>query len=266
MKKVDSYMGIKIDTAIRRPLWYLSSYFKYYMVTEYQKSGGSWIAQILSDYLGQPFYRNAIPELKPGILHGHRLYRRSYKNNVIVVFRDGRDCMVSAYFHKLFKNEKNFDWIVERYRDKLKFQDYDDIEYNMPRFIKFMFEEESKGLIHFTWSDFVNSWYNKDISKVKYEEMLVNPYNTMINALQKLLNNKKLDENKLKKVIEKYSFKNQTGRKQGEENKSSFIRKGISGDWKNYFNDEAKKIFAKYASNELILMGYEKYQDWRDWE
>jgi hypothetical protein len=66
----------------------------------------------------------------------------------------------------------------------------------------------------------------------------------------------------LKNIVEKYSFENQSKRKRGVENRKSFLRKGIAGDWKNYFNKEAREIFYHYGGNALILAGYEKDDSW----
>jgi hypothetical protein len=70
------------------------------------------------------------------------------------------------------------------------------------------------------------------------------------------------DQVRLKEVSEKYSFKNQARRDPGEEKKSSFLRKGIAGDWRNYFNKETRAVFQEYAGKELIRLGYEKDDSW----
>ncbi len=54
----------------------------------------------------------------------------------------------------------------------------------------------------------------------------------------------------------------QSGRFPGQENKKSFMRKGLVGDWHNYFTQEARELFAHYAGDELILLGYEQDQTW----
>ena len=46
-------------------------------------------------------------------------------------------------------------------------------------------------------------------------------------------------------------------RNPGEENKHSFLRKGVAGDWKNHFSKEARQVFNKFAGRELIKLGYE---------
>ena len=70
------------------------------------------------------------------------------------------------------------------------------------------------------------------------------------------------DENRLQKIAEKFSFENVAKRKPGVENKHSFLRKGIAGDWKNHFTYESKTLFHKFAGNEIIKLGYESDDSW----
>ena len=57
-----------------------------------------------------------------------------------------------------------------------------------------------------------------------------------------------------------------TGRQPGEEKKTSFFRKGIVGDWRNYFCQRAKKVFDFYAGAYLIKLGYEENHAWTNEE
>ncbi len=44
--------------------------------------------------------------------------------------------------------------------------------------------------------------------------------------------------------------------------KSPTFRSGKTGEWKNHFTDEHKKIFKDVAGDLLIKLGYEKDNDW----
>ena len=90
----------------------LSGRLPLYVVTELPKSGGSWVSQMLSDYLCIPFPRNRFPRLETCVMHGHYLFGKRMKN-VVVVLRDGRD-VVSYYYHCLFENELNNMRLVQR--------------------------------------------------------------------------------------------------------------------------------------------------------
>jgi hypothetical protein len=238
----------------------LSSSLPIYIVNEYPKSGGTWVCQILSDYLDLPFPRNQFPKIQSSIIHGHYLYFPTLKN-IFIVIRDGRDVMVSYYYQSLFKHDRFNDRLVELTRRDLTFRDYYDIRKNMPKFVEYKFS--NKKYPKFTWSEFVNSWIDKKVSIIAYEDLLRDPMKVLGKAINKVCNVQP-DLDRLRDISEKYSFKNQTGRNPGEEDKFSFLRKGIAGDWKNIFSKEANQVFNKFAGKELIKLGYEKDDSWID--
>lgn len=260
-----SVLHIKLDGLIRLLMNNtLSGALPLYLVTEYQKSGGSWVGQMLSEYLQLPFPRNRIPSIRSSVLHGH-IMPTPFLRNVLCVYRDGRDTVVSSYYHMLFESDKNSPHLVKRCRDDLGFADYDDVKNNMPRFIEYLFTEHHKKSLtrfnQFTWSEFVDAWYGKDVASVKYENLVVDAVSEMSQAIVKLTD-KEVDVDRLQDIVFKYSFENQTKRKPGQEDKKSFLRKGQPGDWRNKFSREAAEIFNKYAGKELILLGYENDDSW----
>ena len=92
--------------------------------------------------------------------------------------------------------------------------------------------------------------------------MLTNTYDEMIKLLDQQFSDLDVPETTIKRVVDNYSFENQTRRKPGEENINSFLRKGVSGDWKNHFNSQAKEVFKYHAGDLLIKLGYEKDKNW----
>ena len=246
----------------RRGIWcYLSGRLPVYLVPEFPKSGGTWFSQMLADCLEVPFFRNTSPQqLVSSVMSGHHLYDPRYQN-VTVMFRDGRDVMVSAYYHYLFKNDINQAFGVKRHRRHLNFSDYDDIQNNLPQFIDYMFTDYKRNRRHFSWSDFVDSWVDKVDYYVTYRQVLNEPVPTLTTAVERLTG-RTPDESFVSSVVEKYSFKRQAGRAQGQANKHSFVRKGITGDWKNHFSDEACQVFAKHAGSQLIRLGFENDDLW----
>ena len=109
--------------------------FKQYVVTEYPKSGGSWVAEMLSAYLEVPFPRNRVPRHLNNILHGHYL-KTGVASRTLHVVRDGRDVVVSFYYHCFFVNDRYNERLVERMTRQFGFKDRDDIETNLPVFIR----------------------------------------------------------------------------------------------------------------------------------
>ena len=237
---------------------YLSGYFPLYIVVEYPKSGGSWVSQMLAECLNVPFPRNRFPKLESCIMHEHYLYHPSMKN-VFVVLRDGRDVMVSYYFHCLFKNELFNHRLVDMVKKDLKFSEPDDIRSNLPKFIEYSFVR--KRYPRFSWSQFVDIWYGRAGGFVKYENLLTNPTEELSQAISSCLG-RQIDKEHIEKIVQKYDFSTLTKRKPGIEQRNSFLRKGIAGDWKNYFSREAREVFNFFGGKQLIRLGYEQDDSW----
>lgn len=274
------YKALRSKTEQAYRLILLSNLIKespYMLVTEYPKSGGTWLGQLVSSYHDLPFPRNKLPKIEESILHGHRLPNKATKNlkNVFWLVRDGRDVMISQYYHSLIWNEKNSINPKDVYynRKKLNFNDFEDIQTNLPVFIEYLFTNKPSKFQNYTfmgnWTSFNQSWLDyvekfspSNVLMIKYESLL----NDSINELERICDwtntDAKVDISKIQDVIDKYSFKNQTNRDNGKENTNSFLRKGISGDWKNYFNKECVEIFKHYAGDMLIKLNYEKDTNW----
>lgn len=230
---------------------------------EFPKSGATWFGQMLSEASGIPFPRNTTPVFGQNIMHGHYLFRPQM-HKAIHVLRDGRDVMVSAYFHFLFDNSHNHPNLVKYTRKKLLFDDYDAIKENLPYFIEYMFTAyANKSFLHFSWADAINNIKeNKaNILVIKYEDLLVDPVGCLKAALD-YYDIKSPGEERLIEIVDNYSFKKITNRNPGEEDKRSFIRKGIKGDWNNYFTEQACDVFKSFAGKELVEIGYEKDNSW----
>lgn len=237
----------------------LSRLMGLYIINEYPKSGGSWLSQMLSASLNVPFPRNRLPTLKSSIIQGHYYYTWNM-HNVVVIWRDFRDIVVSNYFYSLFYNDRGNRGLVDNTRRKNPFSDYDAVTENLPEFIQFMYEGD--GHPSFTWSQFVRKWADRsDVVYVKYENLLRDTAQELQRVVYEVAK-QKLVLSQAEQIAFDYSFSQQAGRQPGEEDSSSFMRKGISGDWKNYFSREARQVLHHYAGKELILLGYERDSSW----
>jgi hypothetical protein len=67
----------------------------------------------------------------------------------------------------------------------------------------------------------------------------------------------------VKQAIDSASFeKLSNGRTRGQEDPTSFFRKGVAGDWKSVFTDRDRETYKNIAGDLLIRLGYEKDYDW----
>jgi len=91
--------------------------------------------------------------------------------------------------------------------------------------------------------------------RVKYEAMHHDPENTLTSLFEFL--GVSVDSDILKECIEKSEFKLFSGgREKGEEDKNSYFRKGVTGDWNNFLTKSALKGVYKNAGGMLKRMGY----------
>lgn len=178
--------------------------------------------------------------------------------------RDGRDTVVSTYFHvrgRLLAGGK------ERHNKKL-FEDLDpnaEPSTNMATFFRRLHANPTGGLSKLpSWGQHVNAYFDKgheNLQIVKYEDLLEDGCRTFGEVVSKMAGCE-ADVERVADTIRRYSFKNQTGRKKGEENRGSYLRKGEAGDWKNHFSKEAAELFHEYYGTALIRAGYVADTDW----
>lgn len=227
------------------------------IVNEFPKCGGTWLASMISDYLNLPFPRNTLPHFGSSVMHGHYMSCRSSKRNRIVLWRDGRDVMVSWYYHSLFKNDLHNHALVDHVESDLNFTDKNDIKSNLPAFIEYCYQRQT--IPRFTWSQFVQKWGADDsVIHTSYEKLRKDPSGELSEIIGSLTSDS-LDLNRINTIVENRKFK---GSSSSAKSNHSFQRKGIVGDWKNSFSEDAISAFKRHAGDELVMLGYEKDKNW----
>ena len=68
--------------------------------------------------------------------------------------------------------------------------------------------------------------------------------------------------NRLVDTVLRFSFEKQAGRIPGQGDPNSLMRKGIVGDWRNWFTREAGEVFDHYCGETLVRLGYEADRKW----
>jgi Sulfotransferase domain len=236
----------------------LSGVVPLYVVNEFPKSGGTWVGQMLGRALGVPFPRNRLPVPRPSIMHGHYLNPWGMKN-VVVPWRDGRDVMVSWYHQQLIEHQWNRAQVA-RSRRELPLEDYQDVRKNLPAFIEYAFTRPHSP--PFSWADFVRRWHGREGTVSVLYEDLRRDTPSELRRIVRELSGEKLSPESASAIADEFSFERQSGRRAGDEDSGSFLRKGVVGDWRHRFGPEAREVFDRYAGEELILLGYERDRSW----
>lgn len=106
-----------------------------------------------------------------------------------------------------------------------------------------------------------NSWIAApDRLLIRYEELVADEqstFKTIIDYCQIPIAPRRLHY-----LVADNSFSAMTGRQPGQEDIMAHARKGIVGDWRNYFTDAIKAEFKARYGEHLIYTGYEKDLHW----
>lgn len=157
----------------------------------------------------------------------------------VILYRDPRDVAVS-YIHYV----QNTPWHQD-YPKVCRLELHDALRFflihRLPQFATWMR----------SWRD------NRDQGcslMLSYEEMLSDPKA----ALRRVFFLFRLEKGTVSvdEIVEAHRFENK------QADGGSFLRKGISGDWKNYFDEELQEEFIRRAGTLLEEFGYEKDGVW----
>ena len=224
------------------------------------KAGSQWVHKILRDLLPERIVAPKLYEkqflqepLRQGFIYPTVYVTReqffsvklpqSYKKFVII--RDLRDTLVSGYFSIRYSHAL-LDDAMRAWREK----------------IELLSLEEGLLLLIDEWLPYSAtvqaSWVAADEAFIRYEDLLSDDLEILTDVLleQCKLN---VSPELLCKVIEKNRFRQITdGRNPGEENIFSHQRKGVAGDWKNYFTANVVRRFDELYGELSAKAGYER--------
>lgn len=236
------------------------SHFKL-IVAEFQKSGGSWFVSLLGtaldlpkrdiyvddnfkgfDLTYHPWYEGADSYniTDSCVIKSHEMpdsHLHTISSNIIHLVRDGRDVVVSKYFHDKDFCVKNA--ILGEFT--MTFQEF--------------LEKTATE-----WSNYVTAWSKQDVVKCYYEELLNNPLPVMKYVFNKF--NLSINEYKIIQAIESNTKEKMHKSLDKAFKYNTFVRKGIAGDWRNHFSETDKIIFKRCAGEALMSLGYERDLLW----
>ena len=230
-------------------------------VVEYPKCGGSWVRNMLRTYRGTKIFTYDRLLQKNDVILCHRCFTQRYKKPIVVV-RDPRDLYVSFYHY-----ENSF--TLSDQHSPI----FDDFQHNPNRPVRDDFNEYLKVKLTkpshpwFYYSQFLDSWLNvQENCLIRYEDCLKDPESQLISMIRFL--NDPLDLERLEETVRTTSFAAVTEQKYGERRETGetdntkFHRKGISGDWKNHFNESSCKLIETIEGRSLRRLGYETNANW----
>jgi hypothetical protein len=231
-------------------------------LVSYPRSGSTWVrflfANILSFEKRTPIdffsVHRIVPDAEirehreiarglasPRIVKSHKAYTPDYPR-VIYLLRDGRDVYVSYY-----------DFLSKQGRFEGGFAEF----------------VTSGDLPAGHWHDHVRSWLGPedqgDLLLVRYEDLLKDvrrETERMVRFVGLATAPGQLDY-----AVEKSSFlemrriEEEQGRPYGD-SEYRFVRRGVSGSWRDRFDESSKAAFKSYANNILLQLGYAETLDW----
>ena len=167
---------------------------------------------------------------------------------VFMVIRDPRDIVVSWYFSATLTHKTKGNDVLHGLRQDLKSLTLED---------GLIFSIEKLGYLF----ENLRSWQeaeSKDarVKLFKYEDLTQeNQFSTFKSLLEhcEIL----VSDDALQAALAQYSFKRLTRRQLGQEDVSSHFRKGMEGDWMNYFSEVVSQKFSSAADSLPTDLGYQ---------
>ena len=246
---------------------YAGGQFPMFFVTEYPKSGGTWLARMVSDAMQVPFPQHyVLPIGFKAVVQNHWRYSHRLRH-VFYLYRDGRDVMTSFFFHRMrtIRNRSEANWEGVQKRAERLFGagfDADDTVSLLPRFIEHEFVQPRGARTN--WRDHVMQWFDParpGVAYLSYEMLRTNPRLTLKRAIE-TVTEREIDDWRIESAVDRNSMERQTGRRAGQEDRSHFVRRGVVGDWRNHFTREAADVFNDLAGEALVMLGYEDDTRW----
>jgi len=274
--------SLKITTRIyNKILWNYKYLFRSHRNTIYhcciQKSGSQWFKKVFSD---QIFWQqnklllyapsdnfitdkhsilkklNKLPKdiiISPFYIrfNDFREFEKPNNYKAFYIARDPRDLIISNYFSLKYSHDPYHPYILKM-REKLNSLSQDDG-------ITEIINSFTKGA-----KITLEGWFtqkSENIKLIKYEDIFGSKQFTIFSELLEHCEIK-LTNSEINTLLDNYSFQKLSGRKQGNEDIKHHFRKGIPGDWKNYFTDQQKDLYRDLSGKLLITCGYEKDNNW----
>ena len=168
---------------------------------------------------------------------------------IIQLIRDGRDVLTSGTFDWILKDSHGSDrfWFFVKQKEGME--------------LKRFFDHQVICKWAQNWNETVEIFETEPPSlRIEYEDMKKDQSAELCKIFKLLGVDDSPDIARV--ASEKVTFKNTTGRESGDMDSTAKARKGMVGDWKNYFTHIDGKIFHAIAGPQLMTNGYESDPQW----
>lgn len=255
------------------------------IIVGYPKSGNTWVTRLTAQLLNCPvkgfLYDKDNNEISIEGLNrtgnyecfkSHHQYHELLKEDknsskIIYVVRDPRDIVLSGtnYFYNLnpvkvnhFKNV-NFSYLVSLINHTFKGL----IGWRIMR--KRMINAVLNGdkRVHhwcrISWKNHLHSYLLKPkLLQIKYEDVLLNPVRESKRILDFIGEKRSVAEIEKAVEFQSFNFVKKKFIEKGEIQKATFLREGVSGQWKKGLNKSEKSLLIKSITAEIESLGYER--------
>jgi hypothetical protein len=172
--------------------------------------------------------------------------------------------MVSLWFHRMREiAQQGPSHSHTAIYERLFGRGYDpaDARRHLPRFIEHELTHPRGARL--SWPNHIQAWAfdRPHVVTLSYESLLADAVGILARSIP-LHSGQPVDLTRLSAVVQQHSFAQQTGRAAGQEDRSSFRRKGVAGDWKNHFSREAAELFEAHCGHVLRRLGYDAPPGW----
>lgn len=202
------------------------------------------------------------------ISHLHEVHDLYPKSEVVHAIRDGRDVSISN-LHAFWQHSVDRGGPANISSEEVEIRDaYHKDREALLKSGHSIFTEERIRQQAAGWNRIVRrgsrtgrKLFGNNYFEFKYEDHLDRPQEALGELFRFLGAKTSLEI--IERVVEENSFeKLSEGRSRGQESSGAFFRKGISGDWREVFNERDREIFKEEAGELLVELGYEKDLNW----